>query len=100
MPYLERVWSAYLDSVKDGCQKHEPISVSGTDAETESGGEVDPETLPEFSGDGSEGHLVERKRWWWWFAWTRVSRPGEGQPQGANKNKQDLPNQSSPLKTG
>ena len=59
MPYLEQVRLAYLDSVKDGCQKnHEPISVSGADAETERGGEVDPETLPEFSGDGSDGHLV------------------------------------------
>jgi len=35
-----------------------PISVSGSDAETERGGEVDPETFPELSGDGSDGHLV------------------------------------------
>jgi len=34
-----------------------PIGVSGTDAEAERGGEVDPETLPEFSGDRSDGHL-------------------------------------------
>jgi len=36
-----------------------PISVSGTDAETERGGEIQPETLSEFSSDGSDGHLVK-----------------------------------------
>ena len=59
MPYLGCIWLAYLDSVKDGCRKHKPISVSGTDAETERGGEVHPETFSEFSGDGSNGHLVK-----------------------------------------
>jgi len=36
-----------------------PIGVSGTDSEAESGGEVNPEALPEFSGDRSNGHLGE-----------------------------------------
>ena len=38
--------------------KHEPIGVSGTDAEAESRCEVHPETFPEFSGDWCDGHLV------------------------------------------
>jgi len=39
-----------------------PISVPGTNPQAESGGEVDPEAFPEFSSDGSEGHLVSRGR--------------------------------------
>jgi len=48
-----------------------PIGVPGTNAEAKRGGEVDPETFPEFSGDGSDGHLVEKRRrrgLYWWFA--------------------------------
>ena len=46
-------------------KKHEPICVSGTNAEAEGGGEVNPEMFPEFSSDGSDGHLVRggRGRW-------------------------------------
>ena len=60
MPYLGCIWLAYHDSVKDGVENYKPISVSGTDAETKRGGEVHPETFPEFSGNGSDGHLVKK----------------------------------------
>jgi len=44
-----------------------PISIPGTDTEAKRGGEVNPETFPELSGDWSDGHLVsgERKERWW-----------------------------------
>lgn len=35
-----------------------PIGVPGTNSEAERCGEVDPEALPEFSGNRSDGHLV------------------------------------------
>jgi hypothetical protein len=38
--------------------KNKPVSVSSTNSEAEGSGEVDPEAFSEFSGDGSNGHLV------------------------------------------
>ena len=47
--------------MEDGSRKHEPIGVSGTNSEAEGGGEVKPEAFPEFSGNGSDGHLVNEE---------------------------------------
>jgi hypothetical protein len=58
IPVIERV-REHVDDAK-GKKKYGPISVSTGYTKAQCAREVEPEPLPEFSGDGCEGHCGVR----------------------------------------